>query len=141
MIWAMVVQLVMDLHGGLADQEEASEQQDEIAPRDVVPQHREERPRELHDPGDAEQQQDARDERPRQPQRAGLGLLLGRQLTGENGDENDVVDAEHDLEHRQREQGNPRLRIGNPIEHVRTVVRSGGQGNWTASSRPPDGPR
>ena len=42
---------------------------------------------------------------------AGLLLLLGRQLAGEDGDEDDVVDAEHDLEDGQRQQCDPCLRI------------------------------
>jgi len=37
-------------------------------------------------------------------------LLRCREFAREDRDENDVVDAEHDLEHRQREQAQPRFR-------------------------------
>ena len=38
--------------------------------------------------------------------------LRGRQLVDQDRDENDVVDAEHELERRQREKRDPDLRIG-----------------------------
>ena len=45
-----------------------------------------------------------------EPERCAPGLLLRRQLAGEDRDEDDVVDAEHDLEHRQRQQARSRSR-------------------------------
>ena len=45
-------------------------------------------------------------------------LLLLRQLSGEDRDEDDVVDAENDLEHRQRDEADPDLWVGEPF-HAR----------------------
>src|SRR5438132_1118171 len=41
-------------------------------------------------------------------------LPAGEQLTGQDRDENDVVDAEDDLEHREREQRDPGFGRGEP---------------------------
>ena len=54
---------------------------------------------------------------PNRPSRRALAPLLLRQLPGEDRDEDDVVDAEDDLEHGQREQSDPRVRVGDPV-HV-----------------------
>ena len=61
---------------------------------------------------------DAHDHREREADLAGLVLLLGRQLAGEDRDEDDVVDAEHDLEGGQREEADPGLRVGEPVHEV-----------------------
>ena len=92
------LQLVVDLPRALGHQEEAARDQDEVAPRDLVPHQDEERRGEPHDPGEAQQQQDAREHRQREPDGAGLRLLVLRQLPREDGDEDDVVDAEDELE-------------------------------------------
>ena len=41
-----------------------------------------------------------------------LAMLIRRQLSGQDRDEDDVVDAQDDLERGQREQGDPRVRVG-----------------------------
>ena len=57
-----------------------------------------------HDPGDGKQQYDARDHCQRDADRAGARLLLFRQLAGENGNKNDVVDAKDNFQRKQRSQ-------------------------------------
>jgi hypothetical protein len=78
---------------------------------DAAAEHAEERRGEAHDPGQREQQQDAHDHRGHEADAARPGLLTGRQLAGENRDEDHVVHAEHDLEGRERQQGDPCLRV------------------------------
>jgi hypothetical protein len=58
-----------------------------------------------------------------------------RQLAGEDGNKDNVVDAEHDLENRQRDETDPRRRLGQeaPIDRrhknaVRHARRSAGAG-------------
>jgi hypothetical protein len=63
----------------------------------------------------SEEQRDARQHRQGQAHHARARLLRHRQLGGEDGDEDDVVDAEHQLEQRQGRQGDPYLRIENPL--------------------------
>ena len=52
---------------------------------------------------------DAHDHRAEQPDAARPRLLAARQLAREDRDEDDVVDAEHDLEHGQRDERDPDL--------------------------------
>ena len=49
---------------------------------------------------------------------------LGGQLVDQDRDEDDVVDAEHELERGQRQQGDPGLRVGQQFDHR----RQGGEG-------------
>jgi hypothetical protein len=44
--------------------------------------------------------------------------LILRELPGEDRDEDDVVDAEDDLEHGEREQSDPRVWVGEPVHVV-----------------------
>src|SRR5438876_5122584 len=53
----------------------------------------------------------------------GARLLAGGQLTGQDRDENDVVDAEDDLEHRQREEGDPGFGGGEPVHGANVNVQ------------------
>src|SRR3954462_8578921 len=81
---------------------------------------REERLRETHDPREAHQQQNAGDERERKPQATGLLLLRERKFSGENRDEDDVIDPENDFQSGEREQRNPNRRISEPV-HMRRI--------------------
>ena len=45
------------------------------------------------------------------PDDARAAALRRRQTVDQQGEEDDVVDAENDLEHRKREEGHPRLRL------------------------------
>ena len=68
-------------------------------------------------PHDGEQQRDAREHRQREAGDARRLAPLRRQPAHQDGDEDDVVDAEHDLERRQRDERYPRLRIGQQLHH------------------------
>ena len=54
--------------------------------------------------------------RPRPSTRRAVALCF-RQPADQDGDEDDVVDAEDDLQHGQRDQGQPGLRVGHPFHH------------------------
>ena len=69
------------------------------------------------------QQEDPHPHRQPQADRSRPCLLLARQFRGEDGDEDDVVDAEDDLEHREGQQGDPDLRICQQF-HRRIVAES-----------------
>jgi hypothetical protein len=91
--------------------------QNQVPAGDLVVQCGKERRRQPHHPRDGQQQAKPGDHRQRQAQAAGPLTLLFAELTGEDRDEDDVVDAEDDLEHRQRQKGHPALDAGHPIEH------------------------
>ena len=118
-------QLVVDLVRRFRDQKESAEQKNEPSAAESEARHRKERRCEPNNPGDGEQEQDARDKRAHQSQSSRLGLLVLREFGRENRNEDDVVDAEHDLEHRQRQQSDPCLGVGDPIHlpHLPSMVK------------------
>jgi hypothetical protein len=69
-----------------------------------------------HDPSDREQQQHPRAHRQAQTDQAAFFPLFLGQAVDEDGDENDVVDAEHDFQQCQRQECAPGLRVGEPVE-------------------------
>ena len=87
----------MDLARALDQQEQATGDEDEIAPGEVVTGDAEDRRRQMNHPGDAAQHDDAEDERERQTDAPRHQPLLGRHARHHQRDEDDVVDAEHDL--------------------------------------------
>lgn len=120
-----VLDLVADLPRGLADEEEAPGEEDEVLARDAEAdgcvsgglellgrgvglgdeRDLEERGREAHEPGDGEEEGDAGDHREEQADAAGGFTLRFGKGVGEDGDEDDVVDAEDDLEAGERDEG------------------------------------
>jgi hypothetical protein len=111
----LALELLVDLPRRFVDQEQPADDQDQVASADLVTQEAEERLRQPHHPHDREQQRDAGQHRDRQPQLARLRALVRRDFVGEDRDEDDVVDAEHDLEHRQGRERDPGFRVRNPI--------------------------
>jgi hypothetical protein len=111
----MTLEVLVDLPRALAQQEHASDEQDQVAPRDLLPRDAEQGCRQARKRGQREEEADAHEHRAQQADQAGPLLLRGRQLSGEDRDEDDVVDAEDDLERRQRRQRNPDLRVGHPV--------------------------
>ena len=69
---------VVDLVGALAEQEQAADDQDQIAARDLLADDREQRLGQPDDPGEREQQQDARHHRPEQAEPPRARLLIRR---------------------------------------------------------------
>ena len=63
-------------------------------------------------PGDRRQQQQPHHQRQPDADAPRLALLLGRQLVRQDRDEDEIVDAEHDLHHDQRSEGGPGGGIG-----------------------------
>ena len=90
-------QLFMDFKGAFADQKETTHQQNQVPPRDAVAAQGKERFCKPHNPGDAEQQEDAGEHSQADAGGAGTGLLALGQFAAENGYKNYIVDAEHNL--------------------------------------------
>jgi hypothetical protein len=112
------VDVVVDLLGGLPDQEQAAGDQDQVAPGEAVAERGEDRLGEPHDDRDGPQQRQAHDQGGADAEAAGPGPLVLGQLVGEDRDEDQVVDAEHDLHHDQRDEGHPGGRVGEQGEQV-----------------------
>ena len=103
---------LVDFHGRLPHQEQAARDEDEIPAGDLRAGDREQRRGEAHDPRQHQQQPDAHEHGEEQADAARVLALLALELVDQDRDENDVVDAEHQLERRQREKRDPNLRIG-----------------------------
>ncbi len=98
----------------------AAADQDDVAPGECVAPHGEYRLGQPDQPNQDRQQRDAEDQRQRQPELSRtLGLMLGNPRD-QHGDEDDVVDAENDLEHRQGHQRGPRFGTGEKLHHAFT---------------------
>jgi aryl-alcohol dehydrogenase-like predicted oxidoreductase len=78
----------------------------EIATAHLMPEHRKQRCRQSGHPRDGQQQENACDHGQRKADKARLRPLMRRQLPGEDGNKDDIVDAEDDFEHAEREKGN-----------------------------------
>jgi hypothetical protein len=74
------------------------------SPRDAVTAQCENRTRQIHHPVDGREQGNPRRERQRQADSARLGAIPSGQAVGKNRDEDEVVDAEDNLEHDQQQQ-------------------------------------
>ncbi|MNP58903.1 hypothetical protein D3C76_1538590 [compost metagenome] len=77
---------------------------------------------EAHDPGDRQQQQDARDHGQGQAEDPGARLHVLGHAADQDRDHDDVVDTENDLKRREGEKGNPDFRAGQPF-HVYSFER------------------
>ncbi len=111
------LELVVDLDRRLPDEEEATGEQDEVAPGDAVAHHREQVAGQPHHPADGEEEPEPRHEGDDEPQLAGLRLLLPREAAGEDGEEDDVVDAQDDLHEGERRERDPGLGGAEQFEH------------------------
>ena len=87
----------------------------------------------MDDPGDAAEHDDAEDERQREPDAPRHQPLLGRQARHHERDEDDVVDAEHDLHRAQGDEACPDMRIGQPVDEHAVKFGSG----WRCDARVP----
>jgi hypothetical protein len=107
-----------DFVRGLVEQEQAAEQEHQVAPADGLAEHREQIGRQAHHPAEREQEQQARQHREAQPQLAGLVALLGRQAADQDRDEDDVVDAQDDFQGGEHREGDPDVRVEKDVHGV-----------------------
>ena len=110
----MSFDLVVQLLRAFPKEEKAPKNENDVFAREIVGVDLEEGFLQLHHPGDAEKQDDAGHHREGEPEEARPRALFRRKLVDEDRDEDDVVDPEDDLHHRQGEKGDPGLRAGEP---------------------------
>ncbi|MCY1433335.1 hypothetical protein D9M71_493620 [compost metagenome] len=117
----VALEALVQLHGGLEQQEHAAEQHDQVASGETLAEHLEQRAGQGHQPGHAGQQAQAHQQRQPQTDQPRAVALLGRQLVGKDGDEHQVVDAQHDFQDDQGQQPHPGRRIGDPFHNSQTL--------------------
>ena len=114
----VTLQHVVGLHRAFHDQEGAAADQDHIAPGDVEVENRENRLGQPDDPGQREQQHEAPDQGQCQADPAGRLLLVFRQTSRNDRQEDQVIDAEDNLQRGKRQQTDPDLIVGQHLEHL-----------------------
>mgnify|MGYP001140931905 CR=1 FL=1 len=100
-------QPLMQFHRALEQQEQAADDQDDVATGQAEAPDGDQRCRQRHHPGDGGEQRQAYDESQRQSDHARGIALVRRQLVGKDGDENEIVDAENNLENDQGSKPDP----------------------------------
>ena len=108
----LALELVVDLEGRLGQQEQAADDQNQVAAGDVLAGDVEQRRREARHPGDRKQQGDAHPHRRQQADAPRAFPLLLLQFGGEDRDEDDIVHAKDDLEDSQRNEGDNKFGHG-----------------------------
>ncbi len=93
----------VQLHGCLEQEEDAAEQQNQIAAGKGMVQYGKQRSGEGHHPRNHGQQAQAHDHRQGQADQPGLVSLVRRHFFGQDGNEDEVVDTENDFQYHQRE--------------------------------------
>src|SRR5690606_21517696 len=74
-----------------------------------------ERRRQRHEPGDTGKQRQPHQQSQSESRQSRAVALMRRKFVGKNGDENEIVDAENDLQHHKSGQAHPDRRIGDPF--------------------------
>src|SRR6516165_4456536 len=114
----MILDLAMDLVSSLPDQKKATADQDNIAPREGLAMHEQHWLGESDEPYQQAQQHDAEHECKREPDPARACRLGLRNPRDDHRNEDDVVDAKHDLERTQRQQRRPCLGTEEEFDHA-----------------------
>ncbi|MNL12084.1 hypothetical protein D3C87_1329450 [compost metagenome] len=97
----------MDLGGCLPQQEQATGNQDHVFPGKRVAENLDHRIGQLDDERDGAQQTQAQDQRHADTDAPCPLSIVQGQLVGQDRDEDQVIDAEHDLHHNQGGKGDP----------------------------------
>jgi len=121
----------LDLHVALDDQEQATDDQHQIADGDAHTSHGEQVGGHVRQIGQRHQQGDAGDAGHGDAELARERATLFRQLADRDGNEHQVVDAEHDFQCAQGEQGHPGIGVG---EELKGHGNSSGQ--WGNGDQP-----
>jgi hypothetical protein len=121
---------LVDLGGCLDEEEKSAADEDQIAPGELESPHAEQRLLERDHPADARQECQAHHQGEGQAEDAGTVALPRRQPVGEDGDEDQVVDAKNELERDQREETDPDGRVRNPFHRLLRQVQTATQGSY-----------
>ncbi|MCY1366136.1 hypothetical protein D9M69_530160 [compost metagenome] len=122
----------------LPQQEQAAEEQDQVASGNTLAEYYEQVRRQAHDPGDRQQKQDSRDHGQRQTENPGARLHVFGHAADQDRNHDDVIDTQDDFQGGQGEEGNPDFRVGQPF-HVYSFERllnQNGPGLQTAKPGP-----
>jgi hypothetical protein len=103
--------MICTITRALPQQEQAADNENQVPAGDLLPDNREERPGQPDHPCYRKEQRDAHQHRGEQAEPACPPMLMTRQLSGRDRDEDDVVHAQNNFERRQCSKCNPVFRI------------------------------
>lgn len=117
-ILVFALHAVIDLGAAFPEKEKAAEEQDQIAARYPLAEEMEQIRRKPHDPADRQEKRDPRDHCEREAEEPSPRLHMGWHSTHQNRNHDDVVDAQYDLQRRQRKKRDPDFRAGEPFHFL-----------------------
>ena len=113
--------LGVDLMRGLGNQEQSAGDQDDVVPRERLTPQNGNRVCQPHHPGERKQQSNSKHQCQRQPELPDSRGAVRLEARHQHGDEDDVIDAENDLERAQGDERKPSIGIGEKLEHSQTL--------------------
>src|SRR5262245_15647499 len=115
-------ELLVDLMRALGNEKQATAEEDQIAPGQLIAKNHQERRREADDPRQREQQSNTHQHGQAQPDKTGFLGLIPWQLSGQDRDKNDVIDAKDEFERHQGDERDPDLRVCEPFHWLRLLT-------------------
>ena len=112
----MAFQSLVQLSGGFVEQKQATKKHNQVFAGNRKFAHEKQRMSEGDDVRHQAQHNDADDYRQAQPHQTGAITVLGFDFIGQNGNEHQVIDAQHHLQHQQGCKAYPCGRLGQPAE-------------------------
>ena len=113
--------LGVDLMRRLGNQEQSASDQDDVVPRERLTPQNGNRVCQPHHPGERKQQSNPKHQCQRQSELPDSRGTVRLEARHQHRDEDDVIDAENDLERAQGDECKPRIGIGEKPEHSQTL--------------------
>jgi hypothetical protein len=114
----LALQFLMNFMGALGDQEQAADNENEVATGNLLVKNSKKRGCEADNPSNRKKQYNAHHHRQAQTEKAGLGSLRHRQFAGKNGDKDNVIYAKNDFQSEKRSKSQLRVWIHQPIHNL-----------------------
>ena len=108
---------LVNFNRSLVNQKQSTPDQNQISPGERLPRDSKQRSGQAHDPGNGRQERQTGAEREDQTEPTRGCLAIGGKAAGEDGQEDKIVDTQDDFHHRQSQQADPSVRIGQKIPH------------------------
>ncbi len=117
-LWILIVlESVVDFTGCLEDQEQTTGNEDDVTPGEGLVKDLKDRLSQTDQPGDRKQHQDAKDQSKQQSNTTNSLTVRSGQARYDHGNEDDIVDAEHNFHRSKCDEACPDRRIEEPVKH------------------------
>ena len=130
----------MHLHRSLEEEERSASHQDEIPPGETVAEEVHHRLRKADDPGHDRKQNEAREQCQAEAHEKRMPALGFRQGGSKDGDKDEVVDTEDNLEQNQGTQPGPGRGVGDPCKIPERHMPATSVRSFSGTEKGPSGP-